>query len=168
MSFKSDLKASLGWDWDDGAVDNDRLDYAERFLEGNGDNQAEAVWHTENETLSDGTSTTLDVSALTRTIFGETLALTLLTVRALLIVSHAASEGELLVGDAAADPWSEPFAADGDQLAVPPGSPMLLANRKTGWPVDASNKNLKLSASGGDVVYSIAIVGTTTASSSGG
>ena len=45
MSFKAEIKASLGWSWDDGAVDNDRLDYAEQLLDGNGDNQAEAVWH---------------------------------------------------------------------------------------------------------------------------
>ena len=67
----------------------------------------------------------------------------------------------MLVGAAASDQWSEPFGADGDQIEVPPDSPVLLSNRQTGWTVDASNKNLKLSAVGGDVDYAIAIVGTT-------
>jgi len=167
MSFKADVKASIGWDWDAGAVDNDRLDYAVRFLEGTDDNRAEAVWHLEDQTLLNGSGTTLDLTALTRTIFGETFTFTLLTVRALLIVNQSTVGGELLVGDAAADQWSEPFGADGDQICIPLSSPLLLVNRQAGWPVDDSNKNLKLAAAGGDVTYSIAIVGTTTASGSG-
>ena len=167
MSFKADVRASIGWDWDAGAVDNDRLEYAVRFLEGNGDNQAEAVWHVEDQTLSDGASTTLDLTALTRTIFGETFTFTLLTVRALLIVNQGTGGGELLVGDAAADQWSEPFGADGERITVPPDSSLLLCNRQAGWNVDDSNKNLKLAASGGEVTYSVAVVGTTTASGSG-
>ncbi len=167
MSFKAEIKATLGWNWNDGALDNDRLDYAGQLLEGNGDDQAEAVWHVEDQILLDAASTTLDLTALTRSMLGDTVTLTLLKVKALLIVNQDTSVGELVVGDAAADEWSEPFTADGDQIVAPPDSPLLLANRRTGWEVDASNKNLKLAASGGDVTYSIAIVGTTTAASSG-
>ena len=50
---------------------------------------------------------------------------------------------------------------------MPPDSPLLLANRQDGWTVDDAQKNLRLAASGGDVTYSIAIVGTTTAAGSG-
>jgi len=167
MSFRADVKASIGWGWDSGAVDNDRLDYAVRFLEGNADGQAEAVWHVEDQTLLDGASTTVDLTALTRTIFGETFTITLLTVRALLIVNKSTGGGVLLAGDAAADQWSEPFGADGDQITVPSDSSLLLGNRQTGWSVDDSNKNLRLAADGDDVTYSVAIVGTTTASGSG-
>ncbi len=167
MSFKADVKASVGWNWNEGAVDNDRLDYAQWLLEGNGADQAEAVWHAEDQTLLDGASTTLDLTSLTRTVLGDSLTVTFLTVKALLIVSQDSSVGELVVGAAAADEWSEPFVADGDQLAVPPDSPCLLGNRQTGWTVDNANRNLKLAASGGDVTYSIAIVGTITASGSG-
>lgn len=167
MSFKAEVQASIGWNWNDGAVDNDRLDYAQRLLEGNGDNQAEAVWHDESQALLNGASTTLDLSCLTRTVLGDTITVTFLTVKALLIVNHATSGGELVLGGAAADEWSEPFVADGDQITVPPDSPLLLTNRQAGWQVDNANKNLKLAASGGDVDYSIAIVGTTTASGSG-
>ena len=84
-----------------------------------------------------------------------------------LIVSHDTSEGQLVVGAAASDQWAEPFGADGDQVVVPVDSPLLLANPTAGWTVDASNKNLKLAASGGDVDYSIAILGAVTASGSG-
>ena len=167
MSFKAEVKASVGWNWNQGAVDNSRLDYAQRLLDGNGDNQAEAVWHAENQTLLDAAATTLDLTALTRTILGDVHTVTFLTVKTLLIVNQGTSGGQLLVGGAASDEWSEPFGADGDQVTVPLDSPLLLANRQAGWNVDDANKNLKLAASGGDVTYSIAIVGTTTAAGSG-
>ncbi len=167
MSFKAEIKASIGWNWQEGAVDNDRLDYAEQLLDGNGDNQAEAVWHLEDQTLLDAASTTFDLTGLTRTVLGATQTVTLLTVKALLIVNQGTGGGQLLLGGAAADEWSEPFGADGDQVTVPSDSSLLLINRRAGWNVDDSNKNLRLAASGGDVVYSIAAVGTTTLSQSG-
>jgi len=167
MSFKGEIRAALGWGWSDGAADNDHLDYAEQLLEGNGNGQAEAVWHQENQVLLDGTSTTLDLTYLTRTVLRDLHSVTFLRIKALLIVSLEDSQGELLIGDAAEDEWAEPFGADGDQLLVPADSPLLLANRRAGWAVDASNRNLKLAASGGDVNYSIAVVGTVTAAGSG-
>ena len=89
------------------------------------------------------------------------------SVKALLVINESTSVGELVVGNAATDPWSEPFGADGDLIAAPPDSPILLANRQEGWEVDNANRNLKLAAAGGDVTYSIAIVGTITTSESG-
>jgi len=167
MSFKGEIRASLGWNWNDGAVDNDRLEYAELLLSGNGDNQAEAVWHETSQLLLSGASATLDLTDLTRSVLGDAHSVTFLTVKAVMIVSESASAGELLVGSAASDEWSEPFGADGDQIAVAQDSPLLMANRKNGWDVDASNKNLKLAAVGGDVTYSIAVIGTVTATQSG-
>ncbi len=167
MSFKGEIKASAGWNWNEGAVDNDRLDYAEQLLDGNGDNQAEAAWHAESQTLLSGTSTTLDLSNLTRTVLGDAHAVTFLTVKALLIVNESTGTGELIVGGAASNIWSAPFGSATDTVDVPPDSPLLLANRKDGWVVDASNQNLKLTASGDDVTYSIAVLGTITAAGSG-
>jgi hypothetical protein len=167
MTFKAELKASLGWDWNDGAVDNDRLDYVRQLLQGNGDGQAEAVWHAVEQTLLNNTSLTLDLTALHRTILGDDNVITLLTIKAILIVNHNPAGGSLVVGGAAANEWSAPFAAAGDQFVVPPDSPLLLGNRMAGWPVDSSHRNLKLAAAGGAVTYSLAILGTTTAPASG-
>ena len=49
----------------------------------------------------------------------------------------------------------------------PPNGLLLLGNPQAGWPVDARRRNLQLAADGGDVTYSIAIVGTLTADASG-
>lgn len=167
MSFKAEIKASLGWNWSDGATDNRRLDYVRQLLDGNGDGQAEAVWHAEEQTLPEAASSTLDLTELTRMILGDTHTVSFLTVKALLIVNHGNGDGELLLGGAEEDEWSESFGADGDQVVVPPDSPLLLAGRRNGWTVNASHRNLKLASLAGDVTYSIAIVGTTTAGQSG-
>jgi hypothetical protein len=163
MSFKAELKASLGWNWDDGAADNRRLDHVAQLLDGNGSGQAEAAWIAKDQSLADTASITLDLDALTRTILGDQLTVSLLTIKALLITNAAISTGDLVMGNAAANEWSAPLGAAGDTLIVSPDGLLLLTNRDTGWTVDATHKNLKLAASGGDLTYSIAVVGTTTA-----
>ncbi len=167
MTFVAEIRASLGWTWDEGAVDDDRLDLVQQLSEGNGDNQAEAVWHLEDQELPNGESVALDLAALQRWILGDTNTVTFLKVKAVLLSSDAQSAGNLVVGGAATDPWSEPFAAAGDQAVVAPNGLLLLGNPQAGWPVDAGRRNLQLAADGGDVTYSIAIVGTLTADGSG-
>lgn len=167
MGLKAEIKTAIGWNWSDGAIDDQRLDYAKLWTAGSGPGQAEAVWHAEERLLLEGTAETLDLTDLARTVFGASISITLLSVKALLVVSHSASTGELLIGAATTDTWSEPFGDDGDQIAVPPDSPLLLVNRQSGWAVDDANKNLKLAASGGDVIYSVVVMGTTSASASG-
>ncbi len=167
MTFVAELRASLGWTWDDGAVDDDRLDCVEQLSQGNGDGQAEAVWHVDEQVLPAGTSVALDLSALEREILGDTNTVTLLGVKALLLTSDAASAGDLVVGGAAVNAWYAPFAAATAGAILPPGGSLLLGNPQAGWPVDAGDRILQLAAVGGDVTYSLAIVGTLTAEASG-
>ena len=167
MTFKAEIRASLGWNWSEGAVDNGRLEYAKQFLEGHGDGQAGAAWHAEDQSLVEGASATLDLTALARSILGDTLTTAFLRVKGILVVNQSASAGRLVMGEAGGAEWSAPFGADGDTVAIPPQSAMLLVNRQEGWPVDDSNKLLRLAAAGGPVTYSVAIVGTTTAEGSG-
>jgi hypothetical protein len=161
MAFQGQIKAYLGWEWDDGAKDASNLSVNDTWADGVGVNQAEAVWHKEDVELLNAASTTYDLTALVRSVIGDTTHVTsLVSVNAILIVNQSTSGGELVIGGAAANEWSEPFGADGDKVKVPLDSPLLLGNRRCGWEVDDSNKNLKLLAQGGDVTYSIAIIGT--------
>lgn len=166
MTLKAQIRASLGWDWNEGLRDNGRLEYAKGLSDGSGDNQAEAVWHLESQLLMLGASCVYDLGALARTILGTSHSLVFTAIKALLIVNESADGGELLVGGDATDPWSEPFGGEGDRVVVPADSALLLSNRQSGWPVDSAARNLRLTASGGDVTYSIALVGTLTQSSS--
>jgi hypothetical protein len=166
MTFKAEIRASLGWDWNDGVVDNGRLEYAKSCAQGHDDGQAEAVWHAADQILLEGGATHLDLTALVRSALGGTFDTCLLRVKALLVV-HQAGDGKLVLGGAGGAEWSAPFGADGDTLEIPAQSALLLVNRQDGWPVDDANKLLRLSAVGGHVTYSVAIVGTTTADGSG-
>jgi hypothetical protein len=49
----------------------------------------------------------------------------------------------------------------GDTLKVMPSSPLLLANVRDGWEVDLGSEMLKIEAVGGDVLFDVAILGTT-------
>jgi hypothetical protein len=162
VTFKAEIVGRFGWEWNSGAVDDSQLNYTELFTHGPEANQAEAVWHLEDVTLLDAVSVTYDLTALTRDVFGDTLITTLLLVKSILVVNKSTAGGKLLLGGAAANEWSECFGGDGDSAEVPLDSPLLLSNRKCGWEVDDTHKNLKVAAVGGDVTYSIVIIGTTT------
>jgi hypothetical protein len=167
MTFKAEIRASIGWNWNQGAVDNSRLDHTKQLAEGCGDGQAEAAWHDEQRTLLEGAADVLDLTALPREVLGSVLTTTLLSVKGLLIVNDAGSDGTLVVGGAAGAEWSAPFGADGDTVEVPPDGAVLLSSRQSGWRVDDAHKRLKLRAAGGEVSYSLAVLGTLTAAGSG-
>ena len=163
MSFTAKIQALIDWKWEEGTEDSDTISFAKILADGNELNEAEAIWHKESVELLDAASETFDLTALIRTILGDdTHTTTFLLIKAILIVNESTTGGQLLLGGAGSNEWSEPFGADGDIAKVPLNSPRLLANYGCGWEVDNSNRNLKLAASGGDVTYSIAIIGTIT------
>lgn len=167
--FKGELLARIAWKWvSAGATDSNKVEHSSQVTDGFMWDQGEAVWYDESATLADAATRTLDLTSLTRTLFGDTLSLTFQDIRGLIIVNETrTTDIRLIVGDAGSNEWSEPFGADGDTVKVEPGSPLVLANALDGWDVDATNKNLKLTASGGTVTYSIAIIGATSAGASG-
>ncbi|MGA2619840.1 MAG: hypothetical protein ABSF26_19680 [Thermoguttaceae bacterium] len=167
MTFKAELRASIGWNWNQGALDTARLDYTKQLQEGCGSGQAEAGWHADQQTLDSGAADTLDLTALHREMLGADHTTTLVRVKGLLLLNDGSSTGRLAVGGAGQAEWSAPFGADGDSLVVPPDGAVLLVNRQDGWPVDDSHKLLKLAAVGGNVTYSLALVGTLNATGSG-
>jgi len=165
-TLRSSVWAQLGWTWRDHVqsapvTDSNRLQFRKDLGDGHGSDQAEAVWHAEGQALADGVSTTLDLAALEHELFGDTLTICLTGVRAILLVSRPESEGVLLVGGAAADPWYAPLAGAGDRARVMPGGTLLLAHPAEGWEVSPGATELKLEASGGPVSYDVAVLGTT-------
>ncbi len=134
---------------------------------GFGWNQAEAVWSKDSVELADAASVTYDLTNLTRTIFGASFPVTLVDLRGLMIKNETTTEGTLTVGNAGANEWHAMFDNDGESIKVEPLSTFLISNELDGWDVDAANKNLKLTASGGTTTFSIAIIGATSAGASG-
>jgi hypothetical protein len=167
MTFKAEIRTSIGWNWNDGLADNGRLDYTKHFSEGCGDGQAQAVWHTGGDLLPAGASQTLDLTALGRSALATLVVTTLLRVKGLLVITDKSSTGKLVLGGSAGYEWSAPFGAEGDTVVMPPDGVLMLSSRRDGWPVDDSHKLLKLAAVGGSVTYSLVLLGTLSAAGSG-
>jgi hypothetical protein len=164
-TFAASLTVKGGWTWKAATgwpQDVDNIEYSKSWADGYSTNQGEAKWTTEDATLLNGNSTTLDLTNMTRTFFGDTLAVTFLTIRAILVINKSTTGGQLIVGGAASNEWHECFGAAGDQQTVPLDGVWASSNPRCGWEVDDNNKNLKIAASGGNVTYSMLIIGTTT------
>lgn len=164
-SLRSKIGAEIGWTWRDHVdtapvIDSNRLRFSQDLADGSGANQANGVWHAEDQTLSAGGSTSFDLDALDKSLFGDTVTVSFEKVKAILIVNNGTS-GYLLVGGAATDEWYAPFGAAGDTVKVMPESPLLLANAADGWDVTPEAAVLKIAAVGADGTFDIAILGTT-------
>jgi len=164
-TLRSMIHARLGWTWRDhiGAceiVDNNRLEAKLELADGTNAGQADAVWHVEDATLADGQSVDLELNALEQTLFGGTIVIRFDRIKGLLVIYKGTAGDYLLVGAAPANEWHEPFGTSGNTLKVMPNSPLLLANSRDGWPIDAQHAKLRLTAVGGTAVFDIAILGT--------
>jgi len=173
-TLRSAITAQLGWTWRDqvgtsAIIDSNRLRFDKSLADGDEADQADAVWRAEDQTLSAGESTTLELDAPTESCFGDTITIPMAKVKAILIVNkNTAGDGSLRVGGAAADEWYAPFGASGDTVKVMPDSPLLVANSRDGWEVQAGSTALRIAAVGGDVTYDVAILGTLTGEGEGG
>ncbi len=168
-TLRSKIDVQLGWSWRDQigpftVIDDNRLAFHKELSDGIEAWQADVVWHAADQALQAGQSTTLGLAALGQTLFGEAVTIPLARVKAILVVNKGTAAGAwLLVGAAGADEWSAPFGMLGDTVRVMPGSPLLLANVREGWEVEPGGDALRLQAVGGDVIYDIAILGTSAA-----
>lgn len=175
-SLQSTISAQLGWTWRDHVgqstiVDSNRLVFSQSFADGVGTGQCDAVWHAEAQTLAAGASTTLRLSRLEQTLFGDTITIGLAEVKAIQVVNRSSAGGYLLVGGAEADAWYAPFGSHGDRVRVMPGSPLVLVNACEGWHVGFGYDALKIAAVGDPVTYDVAVLGVLAgpgSSSSGG
>lgn len=165
MSFQAEIRTLIGWRWSDGATYDARLDYARQWLDAHAAG-AEAAWLTERQPLGNGQSVAFDLTYLVRDVLGDKLVTAFAGVHVLLMVNHAPDGGTLCVGGAEADAWNAPFGA-GPLIVAPDGAAML-ASRAAPWPVDHARRNLRLAAAGGDVQYSLALLGMMSGSGSSG
>jgi hypothetical protein len=171
-TLRSKVEVQLGWTWRDRigpfvVTDDNRLLSVKELSDGAAAGQADVVWHAASQTLAAGQSTTLELAALVQSVFNDTILISLVRVKAILVVNkNATGSAFLLVGAAGADEFSAPFGMLGDTVKVMPASPLLLANLGEGWSVEPGHEVLMFQAIGGEVVFDIAILGT--ASQGGG
>jgi hypothetical protein len=165
-SLSVDLKASLAWLFQDTSqlstvADVAKLDYS-AVLGGAPANPAvDLVWHDERTVEAEDIDD-LVLSALPKSLFGQSLSFNFASVRALLLVNLATTAGQdLVVGGAPGAPWEAPFGDAGDSLRLPADSCVLLVAKKEGWTVaDGASDMLRIENPGDQpVTYRVAIVG---------
>lgn len=167
-SLTAELAVSLAWVFRDQldlstVADAAALSHERSLADGTGADQADKIWHA-TRTLAGSAHDDLDLTALTRTLFGSALSISLAKVKAILIINTSTVAGEMLrVGGAASAPFASPFnGASASVVEVGPDSALLLANNKDGWTVTDGSADLLRVANpnGTSVTYKIAILGT--------
>jgi hypothetical protein len=136
--------------------------FKKTITEGSGSGQGDGSWNIEDAVLLSAATVEYDLTALTRSVFGGSLTTSFQKIVALVIEVDSTSTGALVVGGAAANTWVGPFIDTTDKIALEADSQYAQTQYLDGWPVSGSNKALKLEASGGNVTYSIYLVGLLT------
>jgi hypothetical protein len=159
-TIAASIRAQLVGTSDHGSPASDELlAYSKSLLTGTGSSQADKVF-SDQRTIVASSSETLDLTALTDP-FGVTL--TFAKVKAILIVASANNTNDVVIGNAASNPFLGPLAGTTPTITLKPGGAVLLTAPVGGWTVtDSSTDNLKVanSSSGSSVVYDVVIIGT--------
>jgi hypothetical protein len=140
------------------------------FTSGTTANKADMVWCDNARTITSGNTEDIDVYDLAAFDIGggagkDAVGLSWVAVEitTILVTSSTASVGDLHVGGkAATTAWNSPFNSDDDALVVvkPGGMFMLHAPTDAAYAVaDTTNHLLTMGASGGNVTYSVMLVG---------
>jgi hypothetical protein len=124
---------------------------------GTGSYQADLMF-AQTRTLTTGATDNLDLSGVLTDPLGTVI--TALKIVAILIRSRDANTTDLTVGNGT-NPFLGPFGAAAHTLVVTPGSPLMLANVKTGWTVTPATADILkiVNGAGASATYDIVVLG---------
>lgn len=165
-TLNADVAASIRWvlneELDLSTVsDSSKLDFAVSLADGSGNNQVDAIWHDER-TVAGGAQDDLDLSNLTRTLFGAAVSVALARVKAILIVNRSTAPGDdLTIGAAPANAFAGPFDGSATAKVVcGADSALVLCKKVDGWDVTGTSKILRIdNPQAGAITYRIVILG---------
>ncbi len=169
-TLSTDVKASLAWLFQDQldlstVADTARLEYSRSLADGTGADQADKVWH-DQRTVAASSNDDLDLTNLTSTIFGSTVTINFVKIKAILLINTSTTSGdELRLGGAGAvgNAFAAPFNGDQDAVVyVGADSSLLLSIISVGWTVTGGTADILRinNPTGNAITYRIAIVGT--------
>ena len=164
MSFSAHILARLGWSWkesnDLAVIRNEaRVEYRRSFSDSLDAARADAIWEAAGETLAASASKTYELDALDKSLFGDTLYVSFLTLRAIYLHNRSAA-AILRVGGAPSDPWQGFFGEPTDTLLLPPGAALLLTAPAGGWPVTTTARDLRVTAVDAEAEFDVVLLGT--------
>lgn len=143
-------------------IDAGSLDLTDNLATGTGNDQSDLIWHDER-TLASGASDSLDLNALTKTLFGSTITTVFVKIKGIVIHNKSTTAGEKFTVGNGTNPFVGPFGGTGAHTQfVEPDGVYLQTNPRAGWTVtNATADVLKiLNAGAGSNIYDIAIWGT--------
>lgn len=133
------------------------------FASGSGSGQANKLFR-DSRSLAASASETLDLSALTENIIGDSRTVAFATVRALLVVNTSTPSDSILTvtTSGTSDPLTALFGGAAGTQKLGPGDAWLFTRRLAGITVDSGNKDLKFTNSDNDATttYDLIIIGT--------
>jgi hypothetical protein len=166
-TLASEIKASINWLFQEPLAlttvgDASQLSYDEQLASGTAVDQADRIW-SDQRTVAGAANDDLDLTALTHTVFGSTLTVTLAKVKAILIVNTSTTSGDLLrVDSSVTNGFTGATGGSATSLLeIGADSSCLLASKKDGWTVDGTHKVLRVHNPTADAItYDIVILGT--------
>jgi hypothetical protein len=166
-SLASEIKASINWLFQEPLAlttvgDASQLSYDDQLSNGSAADQANTIWSDQRTVAASGHDD-LDLTNLTHTLFGSTLAIDLASVKAILLVNTSTTSNDRLRLDSSvANACTAPFGGSATSLVeIGADSALLLSSKKDGWTVDSSHKILRVANPSADAItYNIVILGT--------
>lgn len=143
-------------------TDASRVDFSKSIANGTAVNLADLVWY-DSRTLTAAANDDLDLTALTRTIFGTTVSVNMAKVKAIIVVVTTTTTAYRLRFDSSvANGFTGHTGASAtSKIEVGADSAYLGMNKVDGWAVSGTTKILRINnPSAGTVAYKIAIIGT--------
>ncbi len=164
------LAASLGWlqnaTLTDGTIVTDpgnktNFSYSKSTTTGTTVDLADVIWH-DQRTLTASSNDDIDLSALTRSIYGSSVASAFVRVKGIYICNTNTVTGDYLRIDSSVTNGFVGWCVNAtSKCEIGPDSVCILASKKDGWTVDGTHKVLRITAnSSHTVIYNIAIFGT--------
>jgi hypothetical protein len=128
---------------------------------GSGLTKANTIWHN-TSTLSAGGSDTIDLSGLTRELFGDSYDISLIGGVVKSVSINNISSGDISWDFSIANAFDGPLSGGTDSLNIPGRSAVSVSNVRDGWPVSSSQRYIKISdIDSSGCVYEIAVLAVT-------
>lgn len=131
---------------------------------GTASGEADQAWGYTGSLSASG-SQSFTLSALTESVYGSTVTLNMVKVKAIVVVNLSTTSGQqLLLAPAASHPFEAPWNAQAAPAGniIGPNSPLVLADIEDGWATTSGSADtITLSNPSADTIeYAIAVLGT--------
>lgn len=161
------LKASVDWLFKESldlsyVSDASSLVYAAAMADGTAVDTADKIWHDQLASIAAAATASLDLTALTNSMFGNTVTINFAKVKAILIVNLSTTTGEKLqIDTTVANGFTSITGGATGKIEIGPDSACLIANKKDGWATSGANKVLAIKNVGATAqTPKIVVVGT--------